>query len=131
MSLSTNGSEPSLSRSSWFGILPGKIVPLSNKLSYRSWCNLFENRFRFSNDVRLISEGNGQVPGFTTIANASEDPKLIAHYFTLPIVFNWKITKTFHMTLGGLWWTTLVRVKKIKLKEQEEELKNTDMVFWP
>ena len=124
MSLSTNGSEPIVSPgSSWFwnfGLV--KIVPLSNKLSIEAGVTYLRNRFRFSNDVRLISEGNGQFPGFTTIANASEDPKLIAHYFTLPIVFNWKITKTFHMTLGGFGGYNIGASQKIKLKEREEEI---------
>ncbi len=124
MSLTTLDSEPIVNPgASWFwnfGLV--KIVPLSNKVSIEAGVTYLRNRFKFSNDVRLISEGNGQVPGFTSIPNASEDPKLIAHYFTLPLVFNWKLTKTFHISLGGFGGYNIGAGQKITLKEKEEEI---------
>lgn len=125
MSLSTSGSEPTVNTGrSWFwnfGLV--KIIPVTKKLNISAGITYLRNRFRFSNDVRLIAEGNPGAPDFIAVDNTVSDPKVITSYFTLPVSFTYKLNKTFHITLGGFGGYHLGTIQKLNLKVGEEEIR--------
>lgn len=122
MQLSTTGNEPIInSGSSWFwnfGLI--KQIPLSRKVRLDAGITYLRNRFRFSNDLRLSADGAG--PSFVNVGNAAEDPKLIAHYFTLPITFQIKLSKTLHIDFGGYAGYNVGAQQKLALKIGDEEV---------
>jgi hypothetical protein len=122
MQLSTVASEPIVnSGSSWFwnfGLI--KQIPLSRKIRLHAGLTYLRNRFRFANDLRL--SGDSATPSFVEVGNAAEDPKLIVHYFTLPISFEIKFTKSLHIHLGGYAGYNVGAQQKLSLKVGDEEI---------
>lgn len=122
MQLSTAGNEPIVNTgSSWFwnfGLI--KQIPISRKIRLDAGITYLRNRFRFSNDIRLSAEST--TPAFVDVSNAAEDPKLIAHYFTLPVTFAIRLSKTLHIDLGGYAGYNVGAQQKLALKEGDEEV---------
>lgn len=122
MQLSTVANEPIVNTgSSWFwnfGLI--KEISLSRKIRLDAGITYLRNRFRFSNDTRLSADS--ATPTFVGVGNAAEDPKLIAHYFTLPISFEIKLSKSLHIHLGGYAGYNVGAQQKLALKVGDEEI---------
>ncbi|MBK8700803.1 MAG: outer membrane beta-barrel protein [Saprospiraceae bacterium] len=97
-------------------------IHLGKKVKIETGISLLRNRFRFSNDVRLVAEGSGETPAFTKVNNASNDPKLILSYLTLPLSFEFKISKSLHVNAGAYAGYLVGSTQKVAIKENEEEI---------
>lgn len=92
-----------------------------SKVAFNYGLSFLKNRFKFENDIRLISNSNGQ-PEFVAIENVKCSPKLNVGYLNLPLSFTFAFTKKLNVEIGGYVGYRIHTVQKVQLKEGKESI---------
>lgn len=105
-----------------FGLVrSARLGGKESKVAFNYGLSFLKNRFKFENDVRLISNTNTQ-PEFIAIENVKCSPKLNVGYLNLPLSFTFAFTKKFNVELGGYVGYRIHTVQKVQLKEGKESI---------
>ena len=78
------------------------------------------NRFSMDNDVRLTII-NDQ-PEFVEVSGAKNNPKLNVGYLTIPLAFDFKLSKGFQFSIGGFAGYRVHTVQKLETKPDYERI---------
>lgn len=78
------------------------------------------NRFSMDNDVRLTII-NDQ-PEFVEVTGAKNNPKLNIGYVTVPLAFDFKLSKGFQFSIGGFAGYRVHTVQKLEIKPDYERI---------
>lgn len=78
------------------------------------------NRFSMDNDVRLTIINDK--PEFVEVSGAKNNPKLNIGYLTVPVAFDFKLSKGFQFSLGGFAGYRVHTVQKLETKPDYERI---------